>query len=206
MTEDVQPTEVWSAPVLAGLEPATDDATVIARSAREPKEFAAIFDRHAGDVHHYLARRVGAERADDLVAETFVIAFRRRVSFDTTQRNARPWLFGIATRLLSQHWRTTERRQRLHARTLPELPAESPVEQAVNAAAAHHLRGPVGQALRELAPGDLDVLLLVAWEYLTYDEVAAALEIPVGTVRSRLHRARKQVRDSLTTTMGEDER
>jgi RNA polymerase sigma-70 factor, ECF subfamily len=202
MTERVRP----AATVFDELDPETDDAAVIARSAHAPKEFAAIFDRHAGGVHHYLSRRVGAERADDLVAETFVIAFRRRGAYDPTQRSARPWLFGIATRLLSQHWRETERRQRLHARSLPDLPAESPVEQAVNAAAAHHLRGPVGEALRGLAPGDLDVLLLVAWEDLTYDEVAAALEIPVGTVRSRLHRARKQVRDSLTTTMEEDDR
>jgi len=205
MTERAQPAEVGSASVLGELDLETDDAGVIARSTHEPKEFAAIFDRHA-NVHHYLSRRVGAERADDLVAETFMIAFRRRADFNTTHRSARPWLFGIATRLLSQHWRETERRQRLRARSLPELPAESPVEQAMNAAAAHHLRGPVGQALRELAPGDLDVLLLVAWEDLTYDEVAAALEIPVGTVRSRLHRARKQVRDSLTATMEEDDR
>ncbi|TDP95140.1 RNA polymerase sigma factor [Labedaea rhizosphaerae] len=174
-----------------------DDAAVINRSRAAPEAFAAIFDRHAADVHHYLARRTGAERADDLVAETFVIAFRRRADFDTTHRSARPWLYGIATRLLSQHWRDTERRDRLHARSLPELPAESPDERAVNAAAAAYLRGPVGRALRGLCAGDLDVLLLVAWEQLTYDEVAAALDLPVGTVRSRLHRARKQVRDAL---------
>jgi RNA polymerase sigma-70 factor (ECF subfamily) len=124
MTEQVRRAEAWPASVL-DLDPKPDDAAVIARSADEPKEFAAIFDRHAGDVHHYLSRRVGAERADDLVAETFVIAFRRRAAFDSTRRSARPWLFGIATRLLSQHWRETERRQRLHARSLPELPAGS---------------------------------------------------------------------------------
>lgn len=174
-----------------------DDATLIASSAGDPEAFAAIFDRHAGDVHHYLARRVGAERADDLVAETFVVAFRRRTDFAAVHRSARPWLYGIATRLLSQHWRDSERRERLHAKSLPELPAEGPAERAVDAAAAAHLRGPVGAALRELTPSDLDVLLLVAWEDLTYEEVATALEIPVGTVRSRLHRARKQVRDHL---------
>jgi RNA polymerase sigma-70 factor, ECF subfamily len=181
-----------------------DDAAVISRSRETPEAFAAIFDRHAGDVHHYLARRTGAERADDLVAEAFVVAFRRRADFDATHRSARPWLYGIATRLLSQHWRETERRNRLHAKSLPELPAESPDEQAVNAAAAQHLRGPVGKALRGLTAGDLDVLLLVAWEDLSYEEVATALDLPVGTVRSRLHRARRQVRDALAAVTSEE--
>jgi RNA polymerase sigma factor (sigma-70 family) len=202
MSRHVQPAAALPASGLDELGPDADDAEVIARSVREPEEFAAIFDRHADGVHHYLSRRAGAGRADDLVAETFIVAFRRRADFDTAHRSARPWLFGIATRLLSQHWRDTERRERLAARSLPDLPAESPAEQAVNAAAAYHLRGPVGRALRELAPGDLDVLLLVAWEDLTYDEVATALEIPAGTVASRLNRARKQVRGSLQTTIG----
>ena len=185
---------------------ADDDADVISRSVHTPEAFAAIFDRHAGDVHHYLARRTGAERADDLVAETFVVAFRRRGDFDATQRSARPWLYGIATRLLSQHWRETARRTRLHEKSLPELPVAGPDERAVDAAAAAHLRGPVGAALRGLAAGDLDVLLLVAWEDLTYEEVATALDIPAGTVRSRLHRARKQVRDALAAAVKEETR
>jgi RNA polymerase sigma-70 factor (ECF subfamily) len=185
------------------MSPPEDDGAVIGRSIKAPAEFAAIFDRHAPHIHRYLARRVGAQHADDLVGETFVVAFRKRARYDRTRANARPWLYGIATLLVSQHRRDEVRQYRLHAMALPELPVASSDDRVIASTNAHLLRGQVGAALQALTPGDRDTLLLFAWEDLTYDEVAAALDIPVGTVRSRLHRARKQVRTALGPVLQE---
>ena len=183
--------------------PPPDDASIIARSLTAPQEFAAIFDRHAPHLHRYLARRVGPQHADDLLGETFTAAFRKRDRYDRARTDARPWLYGIATLVVGQHRRDEARQYRLHAVALPDLPVESPADRAIASTSAHLLRGQVGAAWQALTPGDRDVLLLVAWEDLSYDEVAAALDIPVGTVRSRLHRARKQVRDALAPAFEE---
>src|SRR4051794_6783253 len=92
---------------------AGDDAAGIEDSARTPERFAVIFDRHAPYIHWYLARRLGAEAADDLVAETFLAAFRQRSRYDSGRRDARPWLYGIASNLLNQYHRQETRRYRL---------------------------------------------------------------------------------------------
>lgn len=176
---------------------AMTDAAVIARSVREPETFAVIFDRHAPHIHRYLARRLGASAADDLVAETFLAAFRRRERFDTDRPNARPWLYGIATNVVAQQRRTEEREYRLRQAYAPDMPEASPADRVATAVTARSLRRQLLDALAVLAEGDRDVLLLVAWEDLSYDEVATALAIPVGTVRSRLHRARRLLRERL---------
>jgi RNA polymerase sigma factor (sigma-70 family) len=185
-----------------------DDATVIAGSVREPEAFAVIFDRHAPHIHRYLARRLGAEIADDLVGETFLAAFRRRDRYDLTRPDARPWLYGIATNLVSQHRRDEDREYRIRQSYAPATSEVSHADRVAAAVTAQALRQLLTTALAELSGGDRDVLLLIAWEELTYEEVAAALTIPVGTVRSRLNRARKQVREALggadpTTTIEE---
>lgn len=180
-----------------------DDASIIARSLTAPEEFAAIFDRHAPHIHRYLARRVGTQHADDLLGETFTAAFRKRDRYDQERTNARPWLYGMATLVVGQHRRDEARQYRLHAVALPDLPVEGPADRAIASTSARLLRGQVGVALQALNQGDRDVLLLIAWEDLSYDEVAAALDIPVGTVRSRLHRARKQVREALPPILEE---
>jgi DNA-directed RNA polymerase specialized sigma24 family protein len=84
---------------------ASADAGVIERSWHEPEQFAMLFDRHARLIHRYVARRVGGEAADDLVAETFLAAFGKRRRYDTSYSDARPWLYGIATNLIGQHRR-----------------------------------------------------------------------------------------------------
>lgn len=183
--------------------PPPDDASIIVESLTAPERFAAIFDRHAPFIHRYLARRVGAQHADDLLGETFVAAFGKRDRYDKTRADARPWLYGMATLVVSQHRRDEARQHRLRVVALPDLPTESPDDPAIASGTAHLLRGEVRDALKALAPGDLDVLLLVAWEDLSYEEVATALDIPIGTVRSRLHRARTKVRDALTPTLKE---
>ncbi|HEX6352180.1 RNA polymerase sigma factor [Actinophytocola sp.] len=178
--------------------PDEDDAAIIEHSRQSPERFAAIFDRHAPHIQRYLARRLGQQVADDLVAETFVVAFGKRSRYDPTRLDARPWLYGIATNIARQHQREEVREYRLRAALAPEPDQDGHADRVaaqVTAAAMHRM---LAAALADLSVGDRDVLLLIAWESLTYEEVAEALGIPVGTVRSRLNRARRQVRAALT--------
>ncbi|MFI6522483.1 RNA polymerase sigma factor [Spirillospora sp. NPDC050679] len=171
-----------------------DDAAVIRRSLDEPEAFTALYDRHAPAIHRYAAQRLGADAADDLMAETFLIAFRKRRDYDLERGNARPWLYGIVTRLIARHRRTEVSRYRLLQRLGGETAAE-PVESEAKVS-AQALRGPLAQALATLPRAYRDTLLLVAWADLSYEETATALGVPVGTVRSRLSRARAKLRDA----------
>jgi RNA polymerase sigma-70 factor (ECF subfamily) len=176
-----------------------DDGEAIALSVDDPGDFGVVHDRYADDVHRFVLRRLGADLADDVTAETFATALRYRARYDATRPNARPWLFGIAANLVGKHRRTEVRGLRAVARLgadpIARTWAPDGVEERVVASSA----GPaLATALAKLAPGDRHVLLLVAWADLTYAEVAEALDLPVGTVRSRLHRARQAVRRSLT--------
>ena len=179
---------------------ASDDAAVIEASRTEPDRFASLFDRHAPHIHRYLARRVGPQAADDLVAETFLVAFGKRAGYDPRFRDARPWLYGIATNLVGQHRREEVRQFRLRLSAGPAPVQNDDSERAVVNLTAQSVRAPLGEALGALAQADRDVLLLIAWEQLSYEEVARGLGIPVGTVRSRLHRARKKIRKALVGT------
>jgi RNA polymerase sigma-70 factor (ECF subfamily) len=170
------------------------DAELIARSVDDPEVFAALFDRHATAVHRYLGRRVG-DLADDLLSETFLVAFRRRADYRAEHVEVRPWLIGIATNVVHGSVRAERRRYRALARAAaePERHGADPGDSAARLD-AEALRGPLAAALAGLAARDRDVLLLVAWGQLGYEEVATVLDVPVGTVRSRLHRARRQTR------------
>jgi RNA polymerase sigma-70 factor (ECF subfamily) len=179
---------------------AANDAAVIEGSWREPERFAVLFDRHAPHIYRYLSRRTGRQVADDLVAETFLAAFAKRDRDDLGYADARPWLYGIATNLVGQHRRDQARQYRISqaAAADPEVPGHADrVAADVTAQAARPL---LDTALAALSAGDRDVLLLIAWEQLTYREVSRALAIPVGTVQSRLHRARTKVRQVLPGT------
>jgi len=139
------------------------DGELVERSVAEPEYFAALFDRHAATVHRYLGRRVG-ELADDLLSETFLIAFRRRGDYRAVHVEVRPWLLGIATRVVQGHVRAEQRRYRTLSRTPVEPPAapEDPDELS-DRLAAQALRGPLAAALFGLKARDRDVLLLFAW-------------------------------------------
>jgi RNA polymerase sigma factor (sigma-70 family) len=178
-----------------GLQPS--DGELIERSLAEPEVFAVLFDRYAADIHRYAARRLGASTADDLVAETFLVAFRRRGSYDTGRSQARPWLYGIATSLIARQRRSEQRLYRALARTgLDPLP-EPIADQVVRRVAAQGQQRRLAAALAGLSVADREVLLLLAWGGLSYEEIAEALGVPVGTVRSRLHRARRKLRKVL---------
>ncbi len=173
------------------------DAALIAASIDTPVAFAAVFDRHYDFVHRYLGRRVGFEVADDLVSETFTTAFRVRARYDLAHSDARPWLLGIATNLVRHHRRAEVRRLRAYERLETEAAVgidEALVAARVDAAAE---RPRIARALARIPDADRDALLLLAWADLTYAEIALALGIPIGTVRSRIHRARHRLRELL---------
>jgi RNA polymerase sigma-70 factor (ECF subfamily) len=172
------------------------DAAVIAASITDPERFGVLFDRHATAMYRYFVRRVGADTADSLLGELFAVAFERRASYDCAHPNARPWLYGIATRLLAHHHRSEARRLRATARLVASMERESdPTDQRLGAMDARALWPTVADALAELPEGERDVLFLYAWEDLSYQDIATALGLPIGTVRSRLHRARRALRE-----------
>ncbi|MDO0912639.1 RNA polymerase sigma factor [Streptomyces sp. DT2A-34] len=176
------------------------DGSVIERSWETPDTFAVIFDRYADDIHRYIARRLGSDTADDLMAETFVIAFQRRRRYDLSHAHARPWLYGIATNLIGRHRRDEARRLRALSRmaALPPGQQDSGPEHAVTEKlGAGGTHGALAGALAELPARYRDVLFVIAWGDLDYEEAAQALDVPVGTVRSRLHRARTRLRRAL---------
>jgi RNA polymerase sigma factor (sigma-70 family) len=174
-----------------------DDALLVEASLADPRRFAELYDRYAPDILRYAARRVGESSADDVVAETFLVAFRRRDRFDPSRGAARPWLYGIASNLIAGYRRSEVKQYRVLARTAADPVAPDHHGHTEDRVAAAAVTRQLGAALTRLSQGDREVLLLVAWESLTYDEVAQALDIPIGTVRSRLNRARKKVRKAL---------
>lgn len=176
--------------------PACDDAALIAESLRTPERFGVLFDRHAPAIHRYAVRRLGPDMADDIVADTFLAAFRRRHRYDPAHADARPWLFGIATRLIGRHRRDEIRFFRAIGRTGVDPATEQVADLATDRAAASAVRRQLADAIAGLSQAHRDVLLLTASGF-GYAEVAGALGIPVGTVSSRLVRARAKVRVSL---------
>jgi RNA polymerase sigma factor (sigma-70 family) len=174
-----------------------DDATVIQLSRHEPEQFTALFRRHAPHIQRYVIRRLGPDAADDIVAETFLLAFRQRDRYDPARADARPWLYGIATNLIGHHRRAEVRLYRALARTGADpvcAPFTDRVDDRVSAGQAGQL---IAAALAGLAAELRDTLLLAAWSDLSYEQIALALDVPVGTVRSRLSRARTRLRRTL---------
>lgn len=176
------------------------DGELIAESQENPEAFAGLFDRHWPVLYHYVVRRLGPDVAEDLVGDTFLTAFERRHRFDPRYDDARPWLFGIATKLISRHRRAEGARYRALERSPRDVAAEEPADQVTAAMSVVAVRPALARALAGLPARDRDVLLLIAWAQLSYDETATALGIPTGTVRSRLNRARRKVRAALGDT------
>jgi RNA polymerase sigma factor (sigma-70 family) len=177
-----------------------DDATVIQLSRHEPELFTVLFRRHAPYIQRYVVRRLGQDAADDIVAETFLLAFRRRDCYDQTRTDARPWLYGIATNLIGRHRRAEIRMYRALARTGADPVMEPFTDRVDDRVSASGASRRLAAALARLPDGHRDTLLLVAWGDLSYEETATALGIPVGTVRSRMSRARSKLRRTLGGT------
>jgi RNA polymerase sigma factor (sigma-70 family) len=162
----------------------SSDAEALARSAVEPSAFAILYERHHFAVRRYVARRVGSEAGDDLASEVFTRAFRGRERCRAEQASVLPWLLGVANHVIADHRRTEQRRlkalQRLAATASQLIEHED-----------RSLSAELVSQLRRLSGEDRDALLLVVWGELSYEEAATALGVPIGTVKSRIARARR---------------
>jgi RNA polymerase sigma factor (sigma-70 family) len=157
--------------------------------------FEAVFKAEFPAMHRYLRRRVGAAAADDLAAATFATAYANWSRFDAT-RPVRPWLYGIAANLARHHRREERRMLRAYARTgIDPILAED--DAALDRFHADARRRELAAALAGLRSRDREILLLHAWADLTDSEIASALSLPMGTVKSRLHRTRERLRKRL---------
>jgi RNA polymerase sigma-70 factor, ECF subfamily len=182
---------------LSGTFPVMDpsDAEYLARSVIDPSAFAFIYDRHFERLHRYLHRRVGRDLADELAAETFAVAFARRTTC-RSRESVLPWLHGIATNLLRRHRRAESRQLRAYSRSgidnwIADDAGETPPH-------GGPLDARLAGALAAMRPRERDALLLYALADLSYEEIAVALAVPLGTVRTWLHRARQTARYELS--------
>ncbi|MCU1394748.1 MAG: putative polymerase subfamily sigma factor [Ilumatobacteraceae bacterium] len=168
--------------------------TVVGRTRVARTEVARLFDLHAASIHRYAARRVGIDVAADVVSDVFLIALDRYDTFVPERGGARGWLYGIANNVMRRHWRTEQRclaaLARHDAASLPFVDPLLAVDRRIDADAE------VERVVRNVAalpPEDRDLLTMFAWERLSYADIAEAMGIPVGTVRSRLNRVRRQL-------------
>lgn len=172
------------------------DGEAIAASLSDPRVFGVIFERHFGVIHGYLRRRLDRQLADELASQTFLVAFDGRARFDRRRADARPWLFGIATNLTRNHRRREIRELRAMAELAPE--AVIGIEGVEARVDAGRRRGTLARGLADLPAEEADVLLLLlVWGELDQAEIGEALGVPVGTVKSRLSRARGRLRTDL---------
>ena len=175
--------------------PHIEDAACIRESIDRPEAFRVVFQRHHDRVRRYVVSRVGPQSADDVVSEAFVAAFRLRYRFDHDRSSdALPWLLGIATNVIARH-REAERRwlsRRADELQLHDV-ADSFEDDADARTDAARSRPSLAAALRRLPRRERDPLLLHVAGELSYDEIARALGVPVGTVASRINRGRTRL-------------
>ena len=162
----------------------------------------SMYDDCAAILFAYLARRVGRELAEDLLAETFRAAIESYSKFDSTRGSEKAWLFGIATNLLRRHWRTERRRlvalERSAALTAKHIdPLIGMADGVVSRFDAETDAARLLKAVADLSADDRDLLFLSGWERLNSTEIGQALGIAPATVRSRLHRIRADLRTTI---------
>lgn len=173
------------------------DAELIAESIHDPGRFGEVFDRHAQSIFRFLGRRIGADGADDVLGDVFLAAFEQRSRYDQHRTSALPWLYGIASNLMRKHLRRQASELRMQERFANLEPVDDPTDGVATSLDARSRLATTAKFLDELPADERDALLLFAWEELSYDEIAEALGVPVGTVRSRLNRGRQRLRAAM---------
>lgn len=178
---------------------AETDADLILASMERPSVFGEIFRRYYPQVLRYASRRAGPDLREEIAAQTFFIAFDRRGTFDPSYVSALPWLLGIETNVVRQHFRT----KATHDAALGRMPAiserqEDPSTETIEALA---LREQLFTALEHVAPHEKEMVFLLALADLSYAQIAQAMGVPIGTVRSTLHRVRSVLRERLGDLM-----
>jgi RNA polymerase sigma factor (sigma-70 family) len=166
--------------------------------------FGELFDRHATSVYNHLFRRLADwSQAEDLTSAVFLQAWRRRSTVVIDRESALPWLLGVANQVLRNQRRASKRYRAALARLAPAGAAADDHADAVAAAVDDQRRmADVRRALAELPRHEREVVELCAWSGLDQKAAAVALGVSVGTVKSRMHRARRRLAASLGTQPG----
>jgi len=159
---------------------------------------AHLYEAHAGRLAAYALRRTSAADAGDVVAETFLVAWRRHDEIPDEPESL-PWLYGVARKVLANQHRSSDRRGRLHDRLATQF-VDATAEASADASRVEDSErfGRVASALDRLSDDDAELLRLTAWEGLTPAEIAAVMDLQPNAVRQRLHRARKRLRGHLS--------
>lgn len=162
-------------------------------------DFPVLFEEYYDQIAAYLTRRqVDRSTAEDLAQLTFLEAYDRRATYDHRKGTARGWLFGIATNLMRHHFRSERRRLRAYGRAVSrQVQPQDGCDEICTRLDARASAGAIAAALATLSLGDYEVLTLHCWAELSHEEIAVAVGVPKGTVKSRLNRARRQVRSQL---------
>jgi RNA polymerase sigma-70 factor (ECF subfamily) len=169
----------------------------------DPNAFGVVFERHSGTVYNYLFRRTADwALAEDLTSIVFLEAWCRRAEVRLDGDRALPWLLGTATNVLRNR-RRSQWRYRAALQRIPREPSHDFAEDADERLDDERRMALVLRSLAKLPRHELEVLVLCGWSRLSYEETALALDVPVGTVRSRLSRARAHMRE-LTSDSGHE--
>lgn len=154
------------------------------------ERFTALYEASYGAVHAYAVRRVGRAAADEVAAETFLVAWRR---WEAVPEQPLPWLYGVARNVVARHYSSTGRHQLTEAALRLQRPPWQP--------GSDDSGDPVlWEAWERLRPGDREVLALVAWEDLAVADAARVLGCPPAVFSVRLHRARRRLERMLAGT------
>lgn len=181
------------------------DAEIIAASCAEPHHFGLIFERHFRAVYGFLYHRLDSSAAEDAASEVFEIALSSRAKFTAQHDSALPWLYGIAANVAAKRHRSTLRQRRAFAKAASqtETSTTGPSTGSISRIDAQSAAAKLKPFLAALTERDQSILHLFIYSELNMNQIAQALKIPPGTVRSRLHRLRKQLQHQLNTSEGE---
>jgi RNA polymerase sigma factor (sigma-70 family) len=170
------------------------DAELIGESFDRPDVFGSIFSRHFNPIFGFASRRIGRDMAGEVASEVFTRAFRLRRSYDLSRPDCLPWLYGIATNVVGDLLRRKRRSPRIHLAVGVSEEDWSAVDDRL---VADSVGAMINRTLDGLSVDDRETFLLFALEGLSYGEISEALDIPTGTVGSRIGRARRIIREQI---------
>jgi RNA polymerase sigma-70 factor (ECF subfamily) len=180
---------------------AASDAELLATAGSQPEAFGELFARHGQAVYAYCARRTGdLDRAEDLTSVVFLEAFRRRRKLRLSSNSAVPLLLGVANNVVRNSSRSVRRYRSALGRIPDPALSISAEDEAIERLDAQEALALAREAISALSRAEQDVILLVWWSELSYADAATALGVPIGTVRSRLARARAKLSHSAPAT------